>query len=125
VLLEEAPPDAFKTTSLVDEASSVQFVSHTNNDVTLQAQLTKPGFLVLSELYYPGWEVTVDGKSSHIYSADGALRAVALEAGDHKVEFHFRPTLFFVSLLVALVTVLTLVAAVIIRKVRHSAMPNE
>lgn len=48
-----------------------------------------PGVLVVAEMFYPGWEVTVDGERARLLRADHALRAVALPAGEHTVEFRF------------------------------------
>ena len=41
--------------------------------------------MVLSEVYYPSWKAYVDGYPTHLYVADGALRAVAVPPGDHIV----------------------------------------
>lgn len=50
-----------------------------------------PGFLVLSEQYFPGWKAYVDGKETPIYCADGLLRGVVVPQGKHVVEFQYRP----------------------------------
>jgi hypothetical protein len=71
--------------------SHVELVGDEPLQVTLGAETNQPGFLVLSDLYYPGWEATVDGQPVPIYQANGAVRAVALAGGAHRVEFRFRP----------------------------------
>jgi len=50
-----------------------------------------PGRLVLSEIYYPGWKVYVDGDQQTLELAYGLLRSVNLPEGEHKVEFMFHP----------------------------------
>lgn len=50
-----------------------------------------PGRLVMSEIYYPGWKVTVDGDQQTVEQAYGLLRSVNLSEGEHKVEFSFLP----------------------------------
>ena len=57
----------------------------------IEVQATGPGHLVLSEIAYPGWQVRVDGQSAQSETADGALRAVEVTAGNHDVVFEFRP----------------------------------
>jgi hypothetical protein len=52
---------------------------------------TGPGFLVLTDAYYPGWVARVDGASVPILRADLMFRAVALGPGEHQVEFRFEP----------------------------------
>lgn len=59
--------------------------------VTIEAETNQPGFLVLSDLFYPGWEATVDGQPVPIYEANACVRAVPLDEGPHTVEFRFRP----------------------------------
>ena len=47
--------------------------------------------LVVSEAYFPGWRVTVDGRPAQLLRADGALLAVRVPSGAHEVEFAYRP----------------------------------
>ena len=49
------------------------------------------GMVILADSYYPGWQATVDGRSAPIWEAYGAIRGVVVPAGDHQVEFRFRP----------------------------------
>jgi len=50
-----------------------------------------PGVLVLSEVAYPGWKVTVDGQTQELLVYQDVLRAVELSEGEHSVEFVFQP----------------------------------
>jgi uncharacterized membrane protein YfhO len=54
----------------------------------------KPGFLVLSEIYYRGWEAKVDGRRTPVERVNHTLRGIAVPAGDHCVEFFFRAPSF-------------------------------
>jgi len=57
--------------------------------VTVSVELDAPGYLVLADLFHPGWRATVDGELTEILPADLALRAVPLDAGSHVVEFEY------------------------------------
>lgn len=59
--------------------------------VTVQANVVHPGYLVLDDSAYPGWQVTVDGRSSSWKPANTNFRAVALAPGHHVVTFLYRP----------------------------------
>ncbi|MEO6725003.1 MAG: YfhO family protein, partial [Blastocatellia bacterium] len=52
------------------------------------------GILVLSEIDYDGWEARVDGQLEKIYRTDYTLRGVSVPAGNHRVEFVYRPRSF-------------------------------
>lgn len=57
----------------------------------VEVMATGPGYLVLTDAYYPGWQATVDGTRAEILRADVMFRAVALPAGEHLVEFRYAP----------------------------------
>jgi hypothetical protein len=49
-----------------------------------------PAVAVFSEIYYPfGWSCALDGQPMEYFRADYILRAAALPAGSHTVEFRF------------------------------------
>jgi len=86
------PPVAF---SLAEE---------TPNRVTVKGTVSQPSgaWLVLSDTYYPGWRVYVDGRRQPLRRAYGTLRAVRLEAGAREVRFVYQPTSFRVGMFLAL-----------------------
>jgi hypothetical protein len=61
------------------------------NRVTIRAALDAPGYLVLADTWYPGWQAMVDGEHAELLRANYAFRAVSLEAGEHTVEMVYRP----------------------------------
>jgi uncharacterized membrane protein YfhO len=77
----------------LDSAASDQIRSvKTDQDlIGVSVHAGAPGLLVLSEMYYPGWQATVNGKSARIWQVDGNLRAVAVPAGDTTVALRYRP----------------------------------
>jgi Predicted membrane protein len=73
------------------------------NEVLIDAQTTKPSLLVLTDVYFPGWRVTVDGKESKIVRTNGVFRGVQLDAGHHSVRFFFDPISLKIGFLMFLV----------------------
>ncbi len=49
------------------------------------------GMVVFGEPHFPGWEARVDGSPARLYAPFGALRGVAVPAGNHTVELRYRP----------------------------------
>ncbi len=88
--------------------------------ISVQAALSAPGWLVMGEWSYPGWQVFVDGRRQTVYRADYALRAVPLAAGTHQVVFRYRPASFYLGSAVSAVALLLCAGALVARRVRHT-----
>jgi len=80
--------------------NSLQGTSSTKSDFEIDYQATKvtisgrseiPGVLVLSDVNFPGWTVTVDGQEVDMFAANVVGRGVFVGAGDHVVVFKYRP----------------------------------
>jgi len=57
-----------------------------------------PGYLVLSEIMYPGWRAWVDGQPAEVQPFAGLLRMVRLGPGTHTVLFAFYPVSVYLGL---------------------------
>jgi hypothetical protein len=70
---------------------SVTLVSARPNEVSIEVGDGPPGFLVLTDIYFPGWACTIDGQPQRLYRANYLFRAVAVGAGRQTVTFTFLP----------------------------------
>jgi hypothetical protein len=104
VLLEETPPPL----GSLPDASSAQIVTYDADRIILLTSTAAPGLLLVSEIYYPARRAYVDDVSVHVYVAAGALRAIALPAGEHRVELRYEPTSIAIGLALSLTTVMLL-----------------
>lgn len=64
--------------------------------------LDKPSWVVFSEPMFPGWIARLDEQPAMIYPADLALRSVYIPAGNHRLEFLYKPV-WLVPLMVGLI----------------------
>jgi len=72
--------------------TSVRITSYRPDAVGVEVSLTRPGFLLLLDTYFPGWSASVNGRPAKIYRADYNFRAVSLPAGKSMVRFSYRPS---------------------------------
>ncbi len=79
-----------KDLTLLD-VQPVRVAIYTDHEVELDTASETPGYVVLADLYYPGWRATVDGNDAEILPVDDILRAVWLPEGAHRVRFVYCP----------------------------------
>ncbi len=92
---------------------------YTAERVKVRVASEAEGYLVLADSYYPGWRAWVDGEPATIERAFVALRAVAVPAGEHVVEFAFEPESWRIGAVVSLGAWLALAGAVLVRRFRQ------
>lgn len=115
VILFESPPTSFPRDTELE--GTVDVVTYAAQTVVLETETNAPGWLVLSDTHYPGWEATIDGQPTPIYQANGCVRAIAVPAGRHRVIFGFRPHTFYTGVLVSAMSgVLFLVLWAVLKK---------
>lgn len=73
------------------EESTARVVLYRPNEIVLDVHAAADGYLVLSEVYYPGWRALVDDEPAEVVLANTAFRAVLVPAGDHTVRLWFDP----------------------------------
>jgi len=93
IIIEKQVPQKMLTNAGTLEEANVTYYSP--NKIKVSVHLTDSGFLVLSEVWYPGWKAFDNGKEIEIYKTDYVLRSVYLEKGNHSVEFIYNPSHFF------------------------------
>ena len=74
-----------------DGNSLITITSYEPNELKYDVNSDKGGVIVFSEVYYPGWTATVDGKPVEMGRVNYILRAINVAPGSHKVVLTFRP----------------------------------
>jgi hypothetical protein len=107
-LLEDgAPPLSVPAQPALDRASVLRDDA---DRLTIRTSTDAPGLVVLSEIYYPAWHAYLDGQPVHTYTADGALRAVAVPPGEHTVELRYESIALTIGIAISGVAILGLAA---------------
>ena len=98
---------AFKS-DIRDANASAQVVRMSNTSLEVRTAANADSLLVTSDVYYPGWVVSLDGKPAKLLRTDYTLRGVRLPAGNHLVRFEFRPKIFYYGAAVTAISLLLL-----------------
>lgn len=74
-----------------DSLNTIRLVSYRPDHLTYETSSRHGGVVVFSEIYYPEWQATIDGKVAQVGRANYVLRCLQVPAGKHKVELRFDP----------------------------------
>jgi hypothetical protein len=109
-----APLPGLRATSGGGPAGSARIVDYEPERVVVDATARRPSELVLTDLHYPGWKVTLDGKPADLHRVDYLLRGTTLPAGRHRVEFSYAPSSWRVGWIVTLLALAGLAAMLVV-----------
>jgi len=70
---------------------SLTVLAQTTDTLSVDANLSSDGIVVVSQSYANDWKAFVDGKSTPLYLSDGILQGIPVSAGAHKIELVYEP----------------------------------
>jgi hypothetical protein len=88
------------------------------NRVAVEVEAEAPGYLVLADVWFPGWGAMVDGQPATVYRANYLFRAVAVPAGRSEVVFTFDPASYRWGRRISMVTFAALLVSATLTAVR-------
>lgn len=93
-------------TEFQQQARLVGYVilSYSPNQVSYSVNADQDSLLVFNEIFFPGWRAMVDGQSQPMSEVSGGLRGLRVRAGQHVIVTTFKPTSFYLGLVVSLVS---------------------
>jgi len=83
-------------------------LEYSTNEIKLAVRMNNAGYLVLSELYYPGWKAYINGKRTKILAGNYIFRVLPLSKGEHNISMKFEPGSFTIGLIISTAYVLFL-----------------
>jgi uncharacterized membrane protein YfhO len=66
--------------------------------VSVNAQMKCRGMVIVNDVNFPGWTVSVDGKDAALLEPFGTFRGVVVDAGSHRLDFRYRPQSVYLGL---------------------------
>src|SRR5262249_1204050 len=110
VVLERPPPDG--VLGRPGPTGEARLDEDRSEEVRINVRADAPGFLVLTDQDYPGWEATLNGAPATPLRANHACRAAAVRAGESTVGGHYRGRAVWVGVTVSLLTLVGVMVAV-------------
>lgn len=86
--------------------TSIEWLEDSASQVALALNLPANGYLVLNDIWYPGWQASLDGSSVDILHANHAMRAVKVSQGKHTLVFAYKPLSFKIGVIAAALAML-------------------
>jgi hypothetical protein len=120
VLLDAVPTHAL--TMAVPTKPRVATITSTRpNEVVISVAPGEAGYLVLNDLWFPGWKATVNGDDAPVLRANYAFRAVAVPSTECEVVFRMTSTSFTTGRAISLATVAVVIVLTLVGLARRSA----
>ena len=96
-----------------------RLVRYEDERATVDVRAARRSVLVLTDVHFPGWKATVDGRAAPIERVDYLLRGVVVPPGAHRVEFTYAPKSFRVGWIISLLAALAVLAVVVAELLRR------
>ena len=97
-----------------DSSASIRQTSFDNMEIKYESNSNAANVAVFSEIFYKDWQATIDGKEVPVAKANYVLRALAVPAGKHSIDFKFVPKVFNISYTISLISNWLLLALVLL-----------
>ncbi|MGD0566647.1 MAG: YfhO family protein, partial [Candidatus Goldiibacteriota bacterium] len=99
LILDEHSPLIKATAAAPENKAEVSIKNSPDvNIIDVFVRNSRPGWLVATDNYYPGWKVYVDSVEKNLLRAYTTFKAVHIEAGEHRVIFKYSPPEFAAGL---------------------------
>jgi hypothetical protein len=96
---------------------TVKCEQYSANALTYTVQSAENGVLLLSEIWYPAWKATLDGRPCEILRVDYSLRGVAVPKGKHTVRMVYDSFAFRTGAWVSIGTIIVVAIGLIVLQV--------
>lgn len=97
-ILDEADKKSLVANAVKDSTAFIKLLYNDNDIIEYESSSKHTEFAVFSEIYYDaGWVATIDGKETPIVRTNYVLRGLQIPAGNHRIQFEFKPASFYNS----------------------------
>jgi hypothetical protein len=79
-------------------SANLRILSSNGNSITLEISSPNPGYLVVADVWYPGWRAYLDDNPIQLMRANYLFKAVSVPSGEHAVTVVYKPTMYYVGM---------------------------
>jgi hypothetical protein len=94
--------DAGEQSETVSLAGAARVVAAADGFLKVETESPVRRFLVISEVWHPGWRAALDGVTQRLHRTNLALMGTWVPAGKHRLVLRFRPLYWIPGLTVSL-----------------------
>lgn len=116
VILENSSPYPVKNSSTFNRVS---ISTYEPNRIEMQTYLENPGYLVLSEIWYPGWKAYDNRKETEIFKANYIFRSIYIQKGKHDITFIYDPDSYKIGKTISIISFLAIIMYIIHLRKRY------
>ncbi|MBN2729962.1 MAG: hypothetical protein JXR53_12125 [Bacteroidales bacterium] len=96
-----------------DSMATLVRTTYSPNELTYESNSATEQFAVFSEIYYPEWEISIDGQAADLIRVNYVLRGAVIPAGAHKIEMKIRPKAYIFSSKISLISSIILLLGIV------------
>ncbi len=119
VILESSQVELNNLLPTMYNTDKIEIIEFNENKIRINSFSESDSILILTDAYYPGWQVLIDEKPSEILRANGLVRAIILEEGSHIIEFNYVPESFWNGVIISIITTISLFVVYVYSKKYH------
>jgi len=93
---------------MLETSNIIEITEYNFNSVKISTSTEEEGFLILSDIYYPGWKAKIDNDETDVFEANLALRGIYLPSGQHEIEFFFEPSSLQKGATISIITIVAI-----------------
>lgn len=84
--------------------SKVEIKKYKQNDIEIEVDTKKDCLLVVSNTFFPGWQMKIDNTRGEIQRVNYAMQGMYVPKGRHTVKLVFAPNIFYISVAISIIT---------------------
>ncbi len=92
-----------------------KIVSYSPNEIEIITDGQKDGYLVLTDVYYPGWQAYLDDQEVETYPTDVAFEGLFVPSGEHRIVLQYHPKSLFYFIYISIAALLIILLLIWIK----------